>query len=96
MKSCTFLGYIENTTEQYRVWNGHRIVVAARSNSRFEEQSYTRDSKQDLKPMDWADLRYFPVKQDVPDERMEDPPSTDQEVSTTVEPTSQTNPAVAD
>jgi hypothetical protein len=50
-KSCT-LGYIENTTQQYRVWNGYRIVVAARSNSVFNEESYTRDSKQDLKPFD--------------------------------------------
>ena len=38
----------------------------------------------------------IPVKQDVPEERMEDPPSTDQplksgEASTTVEPTLQTN-----
>ena len=39
-RSCTFLGYIENTTTQYRAWNGHRIVVVAASNSRFNEQSY--------------------------------------------------------
>ena len=47
-KSCIFLGYIENTTQQYRVQNGHRIVVAAQSNLRFNEQSYNKDSKQDL------------------------------------------------
>ena len=48
-KSCTFLGYVENTITQYRVWNGHRIVVVAASNSRFNEQSFkNRDSKQDL------------------------------------------------
>jgi len=91
-KSCTFLGYIENTTQQYRVWNGHRIVVAARSNSSFDEQSYrNKDSKQDLKPFNWADIRHFPVKQDVPEDRMEEPTSIDQQASTTVEPTSQTD-----
>lgn len=93
VKSCTFLGYIENTTAQYRVWNGHRIVVVAASNLRFNEQSFkNRDSKLDLKPIDWAELRYFPVQQDVLEERTEDLPSTDQPlasgtVSTTVEPT---------
>ena len=51
-KSCTFLGYIENTTTQYRVWNGHRIVVVAASNLRFNEQSFqNKDSKLDLKPI---------------------------------------------
>ena len=52
MKSCTFLGYIENTTEQYRVWNGYRIVVVAASHVHVDEQSYrNRDSKLDLKPI---------------------------------------------
>ena len=92
VKSCTFLGYIENTTAQYRVWNGHRIVVVSASNLRFNEQSFkNRDSKLDLKPIDWAELRYFPVQQDVLEERTEDLPSTNQPlasgtVSTTVEP----------
>lgn len=100
MKSSIFLGYIENTTTQYRVWNGHRIVVVAASNLRFDEQSYKyRDSKLDLKPINWADLRYFPVKQDVPEECIEDLPSTDQplasgKVSTTVEPPFNNDPPI--
>src|SRR5450432_878347 len=94
-KICTFLGYIENTITQYRVWNGHRIVVVAATNLRFEEQSYRhRDSKLDLKPINWAEIRYFPVQQDVPEERTEDLSSINQPlesgtVSTTVEPTQQ-------
>ena len=77
-KSYTFLGYIENTITQYCVQNGYRIVVVAASNLRFNEQSFkNRDSKLDLKPINQADLRYFPIKQDVPEERMDDPTSID-------------------
>ena len=32
-KPCTFLGYNENTTTQYCVWNRHRIVIVAALNS---------------------------------------------------------------
>jgi hypothetical protein len=100
-KSCTLMGYVENTTEQYRVWNGQRIVVVAASNTRFDEQSYrNRDYKQAHNPIpiNWDALGYIghpPIEQDVPEERMEDPPSTSQplesgEASMTIEPTSQT------
>jgi hypothetical protein len=80
-KSCTFIGYVENTTEQYRVWNGQRIVVVAASNTQSNEQSYiNRDYKQALNPIpinwDALEYRHFPVEQDVLEERTEDPPST--------------------
>jgi len=77
-KACTFLGYVENTTAQYHVWNGHRIVVISALNAHFNEQSYRgRDSKVNLKLTNWADLRHFPVQQGVPEERTEDLISTD-------------------
>jgi hypothetical protein len=51
MKSCTFIGYVENTTKQYRVWNGQQIVVVASSNVRLDEQSYrNKDYKQAPNP----------------------------------------------
>jgi hypothetical protein len=88
----TFVGYIDYTTAQYRVWNGHRFVVVAASHSRFEEQSYGyRDSKLAPNPLKWVAIGEIPVKQDVLEERMEDPPSTDQEASMTIEPTLQTS-----
>ena len=100
MKSCTFLGYVENTTKQYRVWDGQRIVVVATSNIRPDEESYrNRDYKQAPNPMNWdAFIGHFPAEQDVPEERVEDPPSTDQppllqsgQASMTTEPTLQTD-----
>jgi hypothetical protein len=98
-KRCTFVGYNDYTTAQYRVWNGHRIVVVAASNAHFDEQSYgLKDYKPT--PINWSALielpyrlkEQLPVEQDVPEERMESPPSTDQplesgEASMTIEPT---------
>ena len=54
-KGNTFVGYIDYTTTQYRVWNGHRIVVVAASHSRFKEQSYRyRDFKLAPNPLKWV------------------------------------------
>ena len=93
IKSCTLIGYVENTTKQYRVWNGQRIVVVASSNVRLNEESYRyRDYKQAPNPTIWdAVLGHYPVEQDVSEERKEDPPSTEQPASVTTEPTLQTD-----
>src|SRR6266487_5182078 len=38
---CTFLGYVENTTKQYRVWHreGHRLLIVASQNVDIDEDS---------------------------------------------------------
>jgi hypothetical protein len=38
---CTFLGYVENTTKQYRVWHreGHRLLTVASQNVDIDEDS---------------------------------------------------------
>jgi hypothetical protein len=63
MKSCTFIGYVENTTKQYRVWNGQRIVVVASSNIRPDEESYrNRNYNQAPNPTAWdVFIGHFPV-----------------------------------
>jgi hypothetical protein len=39
---CTLLGYVENTTKQYRVWHreGKRLLVVASQDVDFEEDSF--------------------------------------------------------
>src|SRR6266487_5882510 len=38
---CTLLGYVENTTKQYRVWHreGHRLLIVASQNVDIDEDS---------------------------------------------------------
>ena len=51
MKSCTFVGYVKNTTKQYHVQNKQRIVVVASLNVCLDKQSYrNRDYKQAPNP----------------------------------------------
>ena len=99
MKSCTFIGYVENTTKQYRVQNGQRIVVVASLNIRLDEESYRyKDYKQAPNPTAQDVLiRHFPTKQEVLEEQVEDLLSTNQpplqsgQASMTTELTLQTN-----
>jgi hypothetical protein len=58
---CTFLGYVNNTTKQYRVWdrNGRRILTVAATNVQFNEQSF---GKPDPKPSNGhLDVKDSPV-----------------------------------
>ena len=93
IKSCTFIRYVENTTKQYRVQNGQRIVVVASSNVRLDEESYrNRDYKQTPNPTTQdAFIRHFPINQDVLEERIEDLTSIKQLAFVTTKPTLQTD-----
>ena len=98
---CTFLGYVENTTKQYRVWHreGRRLLIVASQDVDFDEDSFAnRIPQSNITPEAFTDNKQsvldFLQALTNPGSKLESQSfgvssTTDQQASMTVEPLSQ-------
>ena len=49
---CTFLGYVPNTTKQWRLWDGRHQSILLGSNVRFDEDSFGNRQHEDPKMLE--------------------------------------------
>ena len=98
---CTLLGYVENTTKQYKVWHreGRRLLVIASQDVDFDEDSFgNRIPQSNTTPNQDTSEKQHPVLDFLqalanPDDKLDlqrfDVSFTNQQASTTVKPLSQ-------
>ena len=49
---CIFLGYVLNTTKQWRLWDGHRQCIVIGSNVKFDEKGFGNRQYEDPKMLE--------------------------------------------